>query len=171
MCVRHWHSIGEATPFLLVKQHLLHDVLSEFASLDDAGGCLVIVLSAVFCFLRETLCRDRRCVACDVMTVHFPLWLRTVLQAKFADPVIFPLDGKPRVVSIPLTESVWKKDPKNTLIQWSAPTQCEMVEVLGGLTSIRILGDHTKWYESVAVDKVAFHVGTTVPLACASIYY
>lgn len=82
-----------------------------------------------------------------------------------------PLDGQPRIVTIPLVESVWLKDPKNTLIKWQAPSQCEMVEVLGGLTSIRILGDHTKWYESVAIDKVELHIGTSVPIACAPIYY
>jgi len=91
---------------------------------------------------------------------------------KFADSVIMPLDGQARVVSIPLVESVWLKDPKNILLPWTVPSQCDMVEVLGGITALRILGDQTKWYESVAIDRVAYTVGSgNVPLACASIYY
>lgn len=91
---------------------------------------------------------------------------------KYADATLLPLDGKAREVSIPLTEGVWRKDPKNTLLSWQAPTQCEMVEVLGAVSSLRILGDHTRWYESVAIDRVAYVAGTAgVPLACASTYY
>lgn len=84
-----------------------------------------------------------------------------------------PVDGQPRTYSIPLVESVWRKDPKNTLLAWNPPTQCEFVEVLGGITSLRILGDQTKWYESVAIDSVAYQIAAApaVPLACASIYY
>lgn len=92
--------------------------------------------------------------------------------AKYADATITPLDGQARTVSIPLVESVWLKDPKNTLLPWTVPTQCEMVEVLGGITSLRLLGDQTVWYESLAIDRVSYSIGTTpVPLACASIYY
>ncbi|KAH8061763.1 hypothetical protein JL722_3717 [Aureococcus anophagefferens] len=32
---------------------------------------------------------------------------------------------------------------------------CEMIEVLSGITAIRILGDFTDWYESIALDAVA----------------
>lgn len=84
---------------------------------------------------------------------------------------MFPLDGKSRVVSIPLKETAWKKDPKNTLLPWTTPTPCDFVEVLGDISSLRILGDHTRWYESVAIDRVAYTVGGSVPLACADIYY
>ncbi|KAH8051693.1 hypothetical protein JL720_15078 [Aureococcus anophagefferens] len=45
--------------------------------------------------------------------------------------------------------------PENTLLQWPTPTQCEMIEVLSGITAIRILGDFTDWYESIALDAVA----------------
>jgi hypothetical protein len=90
--------------------------------------------------------------------------------AKYADDSL-PLDGRSREVSISLTESAWRKDPKNTLLPWLPPSQCEMVEVLAGLTSLRILGDHTKWYESVALDRVGYTHGSGVPVSCAHIYY
>ncbi len=108
-----------------------------------------------------------------LLPVSLPLLyiVSPVSQAKYADDVIFPMDGKPRVVSVPLLESAWRKDPKNTLMPWTAPSQCEMVEVLGDISSLRILGDQTKWYESVAIDRVSYSVGSSVPLACSSIYY
>lgn len=88
----------------------------------------------------------------------------------YPDPAF--LDGTTKTVSIPLSEASWLKDPKNTLLAWPVPSTCDMVEVLSGLTGVRILGDQSKWYESVAIDNVAFLQGTKgVPLACASIYY
>ena len=33
------------------------------------------------------------------------------------------------------------KDPKNTLFDWVKPSDCEMIEVLAGLSNLRILGD------------------------------
>jgi hypothetical protein len=95
----------------------------------------------------------------------------SVVQAVFADDKVLPLDGKPRDVSIPLVETSWKMDPKNTLLPWTTPTPCQFVEVLGDISSLRILGDHTRWYESVAIDKVGYTTGKSVPLACADIYY
>ena len=82
------------------------------------------------------------------------------------------LDGKAKQVSIPLVESAWKKDPRNVLLPWAAPSQCEFVEALAGISNLRILGDHTRWYESVGLDTVSVTHGTGgVPMACASIYY
>jgi len=93
--------------------------------------------------------------------------------ARFADASSIVLDGKSKTITIPLTETEWKEDPKNTLQAWGNPTKCEMVEVLSGLTSVKILGDHTKWYESVALDNVAYISGKpgSVPVQCADIYY
>lgn len=93
--------------------------------------------------------------------------------ARFADASSIVLDGKSKTITIPLTENEWKEDPKNTLQEWGNPTKCEMVEVLSGITSIKILGDHTKWYESVALDNVAYVTGKpgAVPVQCADIYY
>eukprot|EP01029_Cantina_marsupialis_P025559 TRINITY_DN6771_c0_g1_i1.p1 TRINITY_DN6771_c0_g1~~TRINITY_DN6771_c0_g1_i1.p1 ORF type:complete len:361 (+),score=65.51 TRINITY_DN6771_c0_g1_i1:65-1084(+) len=73
--------------------------------------------------------------------------------------------------SITFNESKWLKDPKNSLTTWTAPTQCEMVEVLAGLTSVRILGDFTTWVETVALDNVKYIHGNGVPIQCADIYY
>lgn len=84
------------------------------------------------------------------------------------------LNGKTQQFRLPLKESEWREDPKNTLItldRWGTPTQCEMVEVLSGLTRVQVLGDHTQWYESVALDGVSFVAGSGVPIRCASIYY
>merc|ERR1712232_1460704 len=81
-------------------------------------------------------------------------------------------DGVPKTFSLQLLETAgWLKDPKNTLATWSAPTQCEMVEMLHNLSAFRILGDFTKWYESVGIDNVAFKAkGTgfqnTLPISC-----
>lgn len=91
--------------------------------------------------------------------------------AVFADKML-PLDGTTRSVSIKLTEDRWLKDPKNTLLEWQAPTNCEMVEVLSGLTGVKILGDHTRWYESIALDDVVYtHGNNEVPVTCAHIYH
>ena len=56
---------------------------------------------------------------------------------------------------IALTEtSGWLEDSKNSLVKWSPPSQCTFIEVLSGLSGVSILGDITKWYESVALDTV-----------------
>ena len=87
------------------------------------------------------------CAYCDVnegITLAFPVWNATTF------------DGTTTSYSISLDETAgWIKDPKNTLLQWPTPTQCEMIEVLSGVTNIRILGDFTDWYESIALDSVA----------------
>ena len=50
-----------------------------------------------------------------------------------------------------------------------APRRCEMVEVLAGLTAVRILGDFSRWYESVALDSVQFvnRAGASLVPVCA----
>lgn len=48
----------------------------------------------------------------------------------------------------------WLKDPQNALLHWSPPSQCDMIQVLARLSAVRILGDWTTWYESVALDNV-----------------
>ncbi len=68
-------------------------------------------------------------------------------------------DGSTTKFSISLDETAgWLKDPKNTLLAWGAPTKCDFVEVLSGLSGLRILGDFTDWYESIALDDVALKV-------------
>lgn len=64
-------------------------------------------------------------------------------------------NGAPTVFTVPLIESAgWIKDPQNTLKTWSKPSQCDMIQVLSRLSAIRILGDWTPWYETVALDNV-----------------
>lgn len=63
--------------------------------------------------------------------------------------------GAAQAFTLSLKETAgWVEDPKNTLKAWKAPSQCTLIEVLSGLTEVRILGDFTNWYESVALDKV-----------------
>ena len=63
--------------------------------------------------------------------------------------------GKTTKFSVPLLESSgWLKDPQNVLLKWSAPSVCDMIQVLSRLSSIKILGDWTVWYESIALDEV-----------------
>jgi len=68
----------------------------------------------------------------------------------------------------------WLLDSKNTLVAWAPPTRCEFIEVISGLSSLKILGDFTKWYESISVDNVNWRmeaggkglVGSQIPF-CA----
>lgn len=66
-------------------------------------------------------------------------------------------DGKTAQITIQLLENKgWLKDTQNVLLRdWSAPSQCDMIQVLSRLSAIRILGDHSNWYETVAIDDVA----------------
>lgn len=77
--------------------------------------------------------------------------------------------GSPKKFSLQLSEDKWLKDPKNTLLAWSKPTACEFVEMLHSLSSIKILGDFTKFYESVALDDVYLTAPsgpTNIPITC-----
>lgn len=68
-------------------------------------------------------------------------------------------DGTTSSFSLRLTEtSGWLKDSQSTLLDWTVPTKCDMIEVLSGISSIQLLGDFTKWYESVSLDNVKFVV-------------
>jgi len=87
----------------------------------------------------------------------------------------FNFDGTPTRFNLALNEKQWLKDPNSVLSTWTAPTQCEMVELLSSLSSIRILGDHTNFYETVALDSVQLtspvvghkHV---IPMTCLCIH-
>jgi hypothetical protein len=75
-----------------------------------------------------------------------------------------------RTYTVPLHERAgWLQDSANTLVEWEAPTQCAMVEVLSGLSAVRILGDFTTGHESVALDNVALRqtAGTSHVPVCA----
>jgi hypothetical protein len=76
-------------------------------------------------------------------------------------------DGTTASFVIPLHETAgWLTDPKNTLLPWQPPTQCAFVEVLSKLTGVSILGDFTRFYETVALDAISFYHGAGQPLAC-----
>ena len=63
--------------------------------------------------------------------------------------------GETASYALALNESAgWLKDPKSTELEWIVPTKCEMIELLSGISTIRILGDFTRWYETVSVDNV-----------------
>ncbi|KAF1332411.1 Laminin b type iv, partial [Globisporangium splendens] len=80
---------------------------------------------------------------------------------------VFSYDGTTTQFRLPLNELAgWVKDPKNIILPWSQPTQCEFVSVLSALTSLRILGDFTRGYESVALDSVMLRHGPGKPLPC-----
>ncbi|KAJ0394306.1 hypothetical protein P43SY_004189 [Pythium insidiosum] len=79
----------------------------------------------------------------------------------------FSYDGTTTQFRLPLNERAgWLKDPKNIILQWTRPTQCEMVAVLSALSSLRILGDFTRGHESVALDSVTIRHGEGLPRAC-----
>jgi hypothetical protein len=88
----------------------------------------------------------------------------------YKSPVAF--DGSTTAFTVPLTEKSWLKDPKNTLVAWEAPQQCEFIDMLAHLSSLSILGDHTKWYETVALDSVRLSTGRklnpfgSLPIEC-----
>mmetsp|Transcript_30176 Transcript_30176/g.28834 ORF Transcript_30176/g.28834 Transcript_30176/m.28834 type:complete len:372 (-) Transcript_30176:214-1329(-) len=66
-----------------------------------------------------------------------------------------PFDGTPSTYVLTLSEEQgWSKDPQNVLLPWTTPTKCDMIQVLSRLSSLKILGDWTPWFESVAMDNV-----------------
>jgi hypothetical protein len=67
-------------------------------------------------------------------------------------------DGNPMNFNIELVEGHgWVKDPQNTLFDWPDATKCDLIQVLSRLSSVKILGDWTQWYETVALDDVRIY--------------
>jgi len=67
-------------------------------------------------------------------------------------------DGSPMTFTVPLVEGAgWVKDSQNSLLKWDDASKCDMIQVLSRLSSLRILGDWTRWYESVALDDVQLY--------------
>lgn len=75
-------------------------------------------------------------------------------------------NGSTKVIRIPLTEQNWKIDTHNTNKPLEDVSLCHMVEVLEKLDRIEILGDYTKWYESIALDDISIIAGNGVPSQC-----
>ena len=72
-----------------------------------------------------------------------------------AYPLLETFNGSIHKFVINMTESSgWLQDPFNTLFSWTKPSKCDFIRVLSGITSMSILGDFTKWYESVSIDSI-----------------
>lgn len=73
-------------------------------------------------------------------------------------------------ISISLKEGVgWIKDPQNTLLSGITASKCDVIQVLSRLSHIKILGDWTTWYESIALDDVRiFNTKGQLPLCAMS---
>lgn len=102
------------------------------------------------------------CASGAGIALSFPLW-----NSSKPD-----FDGATHRFSIPLNEaSGWIQDPRNTLLSWPRPSKCDFIHVLNGLSALRILGDFTDWYESVALDDVMFHApsASKVPICAQQI--
>lgn len=122
------------------------------------GGELRFVLSS----FHGDFSADKRNTGVDSADLHLVVFECSKCNVNKGVTVAFPLakastlfNGATTQFSVPLREGGgWVKDPKNTLVQWSAPSKCDFIEVLSGLSAVRILGDFTTWYESVALDSV-----------------
>jgi len=68
-----------------------------------------------------------------------------------------PFNGNVQKYSILMHESAgWLRDPKNTLKDWIAPTKCEFLQVISDIESLMILGDLTRWYETMSIDDIVW---------------
>lgn len=93
------------------------------------------------------------CRVCDHgrgITLAYPLSAVPAIASASSSSIVNNLD-----VSVSLTESGgWLKDSKSSLIAWSKPSQCDVIQVLSNLSGLYILGDLTTWHETVALDSV-----------------
>jgi len=146
------HAYGGSFSFLLMSSS------GDFAAgnLNDGGAADLVVLECASC--GTTLSPGMRLVA---------RMDNANSGGAAADWQSF--DGKAKQFTIPLAEASWLKDPKSTLAAWAPPTQCEMLQVLSHLSAVKVLGDHTKWHESVSLDSPQFVASckAQVPLFCA----
>lgn len=63
--------------------------------------------------------------------------------------------GQPKKITISLNEhGGWLKDSQDVLLPWTKPSKCDIIQVLSRMTKIKILGDWTTWYETVAIDDI-----------------
>lgn len=85
------------------------------------------------------------------ITLCFPLSATPSVQGESAG-------GDTTVLQIPLLETAgWTKDPQNSLKEWTPPSKCDIIEVLSRLSGVYILGDLTRWHESVGIDNVLIY--------------
>lgn len=136
------------------------------------GGVLTLTLGSSAGDFSMTMrhTRDARLVTLLCATCAVGRGTRLAIFAG-SGPSGVEFDGQTRQLRIALRPDAWLKDPKNTLIPWTAVSECELVEVLSRLSGIEVLGDQTKGYESLAIDDVGLVRGSEVPLACADVYH
>jgi hypothetical protein len=75
------------------------------------------------------------------------------------DSAHFKFHGGVLQVEIPLVEEAWLRDPKSSIEEYEAITQCELIEALSHLSGMHITADFTQRYESVAIDDVEIIAG------------
>lgn len=64
--------------------------------------------------------------------------------------------GRDVPVALNLTEKAgWLEDTRTPLQAWQPPTRCTFIQVLSSLSGLSILGDYTKYYETISIDSVA----------------
>ena len=72
-----------------------------------------------------------------------------------------PIKNNMASFKIELTEtSIWQKVNQDTTTPHKGPSKCEFIQVLSQLSGLRILGDLTRWTETVALDNV-YIIGNT----------
>ncbi|OQR81989.1 hypothetical protein THRCLA_23260 [Thraustotheca clavata] len=132
-----WYTYGGMLNFLLGSSE------GDFSSINNPANSPLVILD---------------CSTCNLNSGVRLAWAQSN-SPQFA--------GATTAYSIPLIETAgWLMDPKNTLLPWTQPTQCQFVEVLTKLSGLSILGDFTKRYETVALDNVQFLHGPGQPIAC-----
>ncbi|KAG7382045.1 hypothetical protein PHYPSEUDO_005354 [Phytophthora pseudosyringae] len=135
----HWSAYGGSLDFVLSSAEGSFDA----ANLNLAGSGHLVELECA------------TCAQFTGITLAMPL-----------SPV-FSYDGTITQFRLPLNELAgWVKDPKNIILPWSSFEQCDFVSVLSGLSALRILGDFTRGYESVALDSVVLRHGPGQPVKC-----
>lgn len=117
------------------------------------GGSIVFTLGALAGDLATHQRRHHNLVELESsngVRLAFPAWLAP------------PFDGKTTSFNVSLHEAAgWIQDPYNELKQWPPPSKCTFIHLLSSLSAFRILGDWSDWYESIALDDVAFVAPST----------
>jgi len=117
-------------------------------------GTLSFTLGAFAGNFSQTNGNALHLVELECATCHGPVEMGIKLAFPLAQ-IMPAFDGSPRVFSLTLSETAgWLKDPQNSAKPWGPPTRCDMIQVLSRLSALRVLGDFTSWYESVALDSV-----------------
>jgi hypothetical protein len=123
------------------------------------GGKLKFTLSAsTGDFSAKNLNTHKDLVVIECRTCDTNKGIRLVYQME-KNHVHF--DGKTTSFEVPFKESSWLMDPKNVLLDWSTPSDCILIEVLSHLSNLYILGDHTRWFETVSIDDVSLEVANS----------